>query len=138
MVLLNMVYKLQMSENIEEGKNVDASSMMSNMYIDPNSAMGLGLLMMRDNEKIEQTPLKGKFEVAEYFFKDAKYLIEDIRTVEKDSKLNKVECKGVVKYITLDKEDDSEIGFNFDLDYSAQMSDSSDKVFVDIINITAQ
>lgn len=128
--LLNMVYQLQMSKNIEEGKSVDTSSMMSNMYVDPNSAIGLGMLMMKDNEDL---PFKAMFVIAEILLKDAKYLIEDIRTVKKDGSLNQVECKGVVKYF---KEDNSEVGFNFDLDYTAQSSDG--KVFVEIIDIAVQ
>lgn len=68
---------------------------------DPNSAIGLGMLMMKDNEAL---PFKAMFVVAEIIYKDAKYLIEDIRTVKKEGSLNQVECKGVVKYFTLDKE----------------------------------
>lgn len=126
--LVNMTTQLNAQEN-----NNQTTSMFANMYVEPSSVIGQMILSGGYGEK---SPFAKNLEFAKDYFKNAKYLIEDIRTVEQNKELNKVTCKSVVKFFTLDKEDGSKVGFDFDLDYNAQISDTNEKVFVDIVSIS--
>lgn len=62
-------------------------------------------------------------------YSNLKFLLADIRTLEKDQELNRVECTGKITINTPRYE------ISYNVEYNAQLGDDKKKIFVEISNL---